>query len=183
MRQELLQEKVKVPDNVQLVLDGSTVKVVGPKGSNHRDLFYPFISLNMEDNKTLTLSAKNATRKHKRIINTFRSHINNLITGVIEGYEHKLKVCYVHFPMTVTASSTEVTVKNFLGAKLPLISKILPQVKVVVSGDVITVTGIDKESVGQTAANIEKSTVLTNRRDRRKFQDGCYITSKSGKPI
>jgi large subunit ribosomal protein L6 len=41
----------------------------------------------------------------------------------------------------------------------------------------VTVTGIDKESVGQTAANIERSTTVKNR-DRRVFQDGIYLIHK-----
>ena len=52
----------------------------------------------------------------------------------------------------------------------------------VIKGDIIIVEGIDKELAGQTAARIEQSTRITNK-DRRVFQDGCYITDKAGIPI
>ena len=73
------------------------------------------------------------------------------------------------------------TVTNLFGEKVPRVAK-LPwspaevEVKVMNKTDVI-VKGIDKEKVGQTAANIERSCRIRNR-DRRVFQDGIYITSK-----
>ena len=181
MKQELLQEIVTIPQEITLELDGSLFKIVGPKGIIQRRLDYPFISIQKNNNQVI-FSAKNATKKHKKIINTFKSHVKNMIRGVQEGYEYKLKICYTHFPITVTVKDNEITIKNFVGAKVPIISKILPGVKVVVNGDVITVTGHDKEAVGQTAANLEKATVIRNR-DRRKFQDGCYIFIKAGKKL
>jgi len=72
-------------------------------------------------------------------------------------------------------------VTNLFGEKVPRVAK-LPwspgevEVKVSNKTDVV-VKGIDKEKVGQTAANIERSCKIRNR-DRRVFQDGIYITSK-----
>ena len=84
-------------------------------------------------------------------------------------------------------SSTDVDgdtliVKNFFGEKIPRKAKIVPNVKVQVKGDEVTVSGIDIEAVGQTAANIEKCTVIKNR-DRRVFQDGIWLVEKSGKKV
>ena len=54
--------------------------------------------------------------------------------------------------------------------------------EVKIEGDIITVESCSKETAGQTAADIEKLTKITNR-DLRIFQDGIYITEKDGKPI
>ena len=67
---------------------------------------------------------------------------------------------------------------NFIGEKYPRYARILPGTTVKVGSDEVTVTGIDKEIVGSTAANIERATRI---RDRvpRVFQDGIYIISRS----
>lgn len=113
---------------------------------------------------------------------TFKAHINNMIKGVTEGFKYRLKVVYSHFPMTVKVQGDEVVIENFLGEKNPRRAKILPGVTVKVKGSEIEVEGIDKEAVGQTAANIEQATRIT-KWDRRVFQDGIYIVEKAGKPI
>ena len=69
-------------------------------------------------------------------------------------------------------------VNNYFGEKVPRNAEILSGVDVKVSNKVeVTVTGIDKELVGQTAANIEKCATVKNR-DRRVFQDGIYLINK-----
>jgi large subunit ribosomal protein L6 len=69
-------------------------------------------------------------------------------------------------------------VNNYFGEKVPRAAKILDGVNVKVSNKTeITVSGIDKEAVGQTAANIERCTTIKNR-DRRVFQDGIYLLNK-----
>ena len=81
--------------------------------------------------------------------------------------------------MNVTLSGNQFSVKNFLGEKIPRKAVIPAGVKAEVKGDIVELTGVDKEKVGQAAANIEQSTRITNR-DRRIFQDGCYIILKPG---
>jgi len=105
-----------------------------------------------------------------------------MIKGVTEGIIYKLKICSSHFPMNVTVSTKEVSVKNFLGEKIPRIAKIIEGVTVKIDGTDLIVEGIDKEKVAQTAANIEQVCRITDK-DRRKFMDGIFITSKDGKLI
>ena len=80
--------------------------------------------------------------------------------------------------MTLEVKGTEFIVNNYFGEKVPRRADILSGVEVKVSNKVeVVVTGIDKENVGQTAANIERCTVVKNR-DRRVFQDGIYLLGK-----
>jgi large subunit ribosomal protein L6 len=98
-----------------------------------------------------------------------------MATGVMGGYIYKLKVHHTHFPIQVEIKGKEVIVKNFLGERSIRRGNILGATKVELVKDVITVTGISKEDVGQTAANIEGACRLAGK-DRRVFLDGIYIT-------
>jgi large subunit ribosomal protein L6 len=116
------------------------------------------------------------------MMQTFKAHIKNLIRGVMEGHLYKLKICSGHFPMSVSVSGEEFIIKNFMGENVPRTLKLKENVSVKVEGDQVIVESIDKEKAGQTAADIEQLTRVTNK-DLRIFQDGIYITFKDGKEI
>ncbi len=107
------------------------------------------------------------------MLGTIEAHVNNMIKGVTEGYTVKLKIVYMHFPFTLKTSGKEISINNFLGEKTPRKTKIVGDCKVEVKGDEITITGINKDDVGQTAANLERATWV-RARDRRVFQDGIF---------
>ena len=176
MREDI-EEIVKVPENVEVSLNGA-LTMKGPNGEVKRVLQFP---LELEGKK-IRLFFKKGTKNQKKMIMTTKAHINNMIKGVIEGYEYNLQICFVHFPMTVKAEGDTIIVKNFLGENKDRKAKILPNVTVKIQGDKITVTSPDKEAAGQTAANIELSTRVTNR-DRRVFQDGIWLTRTPDKVI
>ena len=79
--------------------------------------------------------------------------------------------------MTVKATQKKVTIENFLGERYPRTAKIVGDAKVKIQGDEVIVTGIHKEEVGQTMANIEQATKIKGR-DPRVFQDGIYLVAK-----
>ncbi|EEB73825.1 50S ribosomal protein L6 [Thermococcus sp. AM4] len=176
-----IREEVEIPEGVEVTVEGNTVKVKGPKGELERELKYPGVKIFTEDGKVVVYK-EFPKKKDIAIARTFKAHIANMIKGVTEGFTYKLKVVYSHFPVTVKVQGDEVVIENFLGEKNPRRAKILPGVTVKVRGQEITVEGIDKEKVGQTAANIEQATRIT-KWDRRVFQDGIYIVEKAGKPI
>ena len=176
-----VREEVEIPEGVEVTVENNVVKVKGPKGELERELKYPGVQIFTEDGKVVVF--KEFPRKRDiAIARTFKAHIANMIKGVTEGFTYKLKVVYSHFPMTVKVQGDEVVIENFLGEKNPRRAKILPGVTVKVRGQEVIVEGIDKEAVGQTAANIEQATRIT-KWDRRVFQDGVYIVEKAGKPI
>ena len=114
------------------------------------------------------------------MLNTTNAHINNMVRGVTDGFTYELKICSGHFPMTLKKEGEEVVISNFLGEKIPRRSKIVQGADLEIKGDLIIVKSPDTEKAGQTAANLEKATFIT-KRDRRVFQDGCYIISKPTK--
>ena len=116
------------------------------------------------------------------MLGSFESHIVNMVRGVQELYVYKLKICSGHFPMSVSVAGNEVIIKNFLGEAVPRKVDIMKGAEVKVNGEEIIVTSADIEVAGQTAAKIETACKITNR-DRRIFQDGCYITQKADKSM
>lgn len=170
-----LRKEITIPQGVEVdVADLVTVKKKNQEIKKR--LFYPTIDIHKVDDK-IVLEPRQFSKNEKKIINTFKAHILNMIRGVQEPYVYKLKVCSSHFPMAVSVEGRKLVVKNFLGEKIPRRGDILENVDVKVEGDVIIVSSPDKEHAGQTAANFEQCTRITNR-DRRVFQDGLWITQK-----
>jgi large subunit ribosomal protein L6 len=172
---------VEIPEGVEVSVEGDDItgyilKAKGPKGENTRKLKFRGILIEKQDSKIRVYSSERKTRM-KAMVGTFASHIRNLIKGVSEGFEYKLRVVYAHFPVKVRVEGDEVIIENFLGEKYPRRSKIVGRTQVRVEGNEITVSGIDKEECGQTAANLEQTTRIKNL-DQRIFQDGIYIVEK-----
>ncbi|MEK6741682.1 MAG: 50S ribosomal protein L6 [Nanoarchaeota archaeon] len=180
MKKEIFKE-VEVPEGIEVEVNGTTLKVIGPEGENQRNFKINNISLTKKDN-LIVVGTKIATKKEKKLINSAAAHIKNMIAGVQKKFEYTLKVCFSHFPISVDIKGKEVLIKNFLGEKIPRKTLIPDRVEVEIDKDVITVTSVDKELAGQAAADFETATRI-RKRDRRIFQDGIFITSKAGREI
>jgi large subunit ribosomal protein L6 len=176
--EERLIKRIEIPEGVQFEL-GETVVAKGPKGEVNKQLDHPSIKITLENNQVVIKPIK-LTKKEKTLVNTFTAHIKNMIKGVTEGFIFKLKICSGHFPMSVNVNGNQVIVKNFLGEKVPRVARIMPETKVEINSDEILVSSLNKEFAGQTAANIEQSTRITNKCKTR-FQDGIWITEKAGR--
>ena len=172
-----LKDKIVIPEGVEVVMEPLILRVSGPNGSLERKYYYPGLSVKKEGSD-LILEYANASKKEKTILKTLKAHIKNMLVGAKGDFTYKLKICSGHFPMTVNQEGNKIVIKNFLGERVPRIAKILEGVKVQIEKDIITLSGSSIEAVGQSAGNLEKSTRITNR-DRRRFQDGIYITSKA----
>tara|TARA_Y100000310_G_scaffold338816_1_gene429564 strand:+ start:109 stop:660 length:552 start_codon:yes stop_codon:yes gene_type:complete len=174
-------KEIEIPDGIEVSLECDVLTVKNKEKENKRRFFYPTIAIEIKDRKII-IEPKKFSKREKKIINTYQSHINNMILGVKEGFEYKVEICASHFPMSVNVEGNEIVAKNFLGEKVPRRAKIREGVDVKIEGNIIIITGNDKEHVGQTAANCERSTRITNR-DRRRFQDGLWIIHKAGKDL
>ena len=120
-------------------------------------------------------------RSDKALAGTWAAHLRNMVLGIDEGFEYRLKAVFSHFPMSLKVDGKQMIINNLFGEKVPRVAK-LPwspaevEVRVENKTDVV-VKGADREKVGQTAANIERACRI-KKRDRRVFQDGIYIVSK-----
>ncbi|VVB83189.1 50S ribosomal protein L6 [uncultured archaeon] len=180
MKRELI-KKVEIPEGVEANIVGD--KIIVKKGDkvNEREFDFGKMKIEKKGNEII-LENKKASKNEKRNINTTASHIRNMIKGIQEKFEYKLKVCFSHFPMTVEVKGNEALIKNFLGERSPRKVKIPAGAEVKVDKEIITVTSSDKEIAGQAAANFENVTRIVNR-DRRIFQDGIFITNKCGEEM
>jgi large subunit ribosomal protein L6 len=179
MKQTNFKEKIEIPADVEFSLGGRIISLKGSKGEVLKEFKMQGFDFNKEGNSLLISCAKYRSRDNEKFF-TIKAHIKNMINGVNEGYTYKLKVCSSHFPMNVSISGNKLSVKNLLGEKVPRELKIKDGVKATLNGDIIEITGVDKERVSQVAADIEILTRVSNR-DRRIFQDGIYIIDKNGK--
>ena len=169
---------VTIPEGVTAsISEDGVVTIAGPKGSLSREFVSTRIDL-LQDGSGLLVRTDLPRRKEKALAGTWNAHLNNMVKGVTDGFTYRLKAFYSHFPMTLAVNGDIFNVNNYFGERVPRAAKILNGVNVKVSNKTeITVSGIDKEAVGQTAANIERCTTIKNR-DRRVFQDGIYLVNK-----
>ena len=167
---------VALPEGVTFSKNENDVKLSGPRGDLTRNFKHSMISVS-ENNGEVKLTGKKLRRKEKAMIGTWRAHLKNMAQGVSSGFLYEMKIVFAHFPMKVTVKGNAVAIANFLGEKTIRHANICGDVKVITKGDKVTIEGNNIEDVGQTAANIEKATVVKGR-DIRVFQDGIYVISK-----
>lgn len=174
---ENIKQEIVIPEGINVSYIDEVLLVKGPQGEVKKGISYPTIVISV-DNGQILLSSENGTKRERRMIGTFNSHIKNMLQGVKEKFVCKLKICSGHFPMNVSISGKDFIVKNFLGEKHPRVVTFPDSVNVKLTGQEVEVTGCSKEEVGQTAGSIEKMCRINNK-DLRIFQDGIYIIEKA----
>lgn len=173
----IAQELVELPRNVEAKISNNKVFVKGPLGEIRRDFSHARVFLRLE-NERLIVEAAWPNKKRAATVGTIRSHIQNMITGVVKGFTVKLKIVFAHFPMAVKILDDRVVIENFTGERRPRMARIHGDVKIKVDGDDIILQGIDLEEVTQTAANIQRATHI-KKKDPRVFLDGIYVFEKN----
>ncbi|RPJ02484.1 MAG: 50S ribosomal protein L6 [Chloroflexi bacterium] len=143
---------IPIPNKVQVTIDGSAVTVKGPKGELHHE-FPPEIGIQQEGAQVL-VSRPTDQQRHRALHGMTRALINNMVTGVSTGFERVLMVEGVGY-------RAEMEGKNLvmhLGYSHPIPVTPPADVEFVVEerGRVIRIRGIDKQVVGELAANIRK---------------------------
>ncbi|MFA6214015.1 MAG: 50S ribosomal protein L6 [Candidatus Micrarchaeia archaeon] len=157
---------MKAPEGTKISVAGNTVTVSGAKGTLTRDFAHPDVAIAMKGGE-LAVSGPLV------MVNTIEAHVQNMAEGTAKGYSKKIKILFSHFPIAVEIKGREMLIKNFLGEKQPRRVRIMGDVKVESKGQEVTISGISKDDVGQTFANIKSATKIRNR-DSRVFQDGFY---------
>ncbi len=183
MTEKTFSQTFEAPNGVSLSYTQGTLTIKGPKGEVSKMMKSPQVAVKIEGNKiSFTNIRGKTTKREKKQIYAYLAHTENMAKGVQEPYVYKVKVCAGHFPINVALSGKTFSVKNFLGEKVPRVITLKDNVKVEIAGEIITITSCDVERAGQTAADLEQLTRVTNR-DLRIFQDGLYIIEKCGEKV
>jgi len=181
MPREKIIKEIELPDSISALLEDNFLLIEGPKGAIKRELKQFNILIKIE-NRKIILESGSHTKVVKKMLGSLAAHIKNMIRGSLQNYVYTLKICSGHFPMNVSVTNNNLTIKNLLGEKVPRVLQLKEGADVKVEGDLIYVKSMNKETAGQVSADIEQ---LTRRAgyDGRVFQDGCYVISKDGKEL
>jgi len=143
---------IPVPSGVDVSIDGQQVTVKGPKGTLSHTVAEPIVVERVEDG-TLAVKRPDDERHNRALHGLTRSLVNNLVVGVTAGYEKKLEIYGVGYRVLLKGSDLEFS----LGFSHPV--KVTPPEGITFTVETATrfsVQGIDKQRVGEVAANIRK---------------------------
>jgi large subunit ribosomal protein L6 len=168
--------KVKIPAGVKAETVGAVLKVTGPKGELERNFRFPQITVELTETEVV-ISTESGRKSIVAMVGTYAAHTKNMFIGVTTGFEYHMKVVYSHFPIQLKLQGNRLEINNFLGEKKARYATIADGVAAKVGNDEIVLSGINKELVGISFANIEHATKV-RKRDPRIFQDGIYLVQK-----
>ncbi|MDD5339878.1 MAG: 50S ribosomal protein L6 [Candidatus ainarchaeum sp.] len=157
---------VDIPEGVNVRVEGHKVIAKGPAGEVQKT-FSKESSVKVSGNKA------EVTAKGKALANTVEAVLECMVLGAKSGYKKSMKLIYAHFPITIEVKGKDITVKNFLGEKQARKTFVVGSTKVEAKGQSVTISGPDKEAVGQTIANLRTAMRIKDK-DPRVFQDGIY---------
>jgi len=144
---------IAVPSGVEVTLDGRDVQVKGPKGTLHRTIADP-IEIARDEDGRLVVSRPNDERRSKALHGLSRTLVANMVQGVTDGYDRQLEIVGVGYRV-ISKSATQL--EFALGFSHPVIVDAPEGITFSVESNTkFTVHGIDKEQVGEVAANIRK---------------------------
>jgi large subunit ribosomal protein L6 len=140
---------VQIPSGVEVTLSGQLAKVKGSKGEmNHK--IHASVEVNQQDS-TLTFAARDAEQSSNALAGTTRALLNNMVTGVSQGFEKKLTLIGVGYRAQAQGKKLNLA----LGFSHPVEFEVPEGINIETPSQTeIVVSGIDKQQVGQVAANI-----------------------------
>jgi len=139
---------IPIPDGVKVSLKGNEITVEGPKGKLSMN-FHPDMKVVVNE-KEIRVERPTDRAFHKALHGTTAALIRNMVKGVTEGFTEVLEVHGLGYRAAVKGNNLELN----LGKSHPDIYPIPPDVKIEVKGNEIHIHGIDKQRVGQVAAEI-----------------------------
>ena len=142
-------KSIQVPEGVTVTIDGEKITVKGPKGTLEREI-HKNITVELENNE-IKVIRKNDESYNKSLHGLTRTLINNMVTGVVNEFTRELQINGVGYRVQKQGNNLNLT----LGYSHPVIFEAPTGITFdVPNANTIIVKGIDKELVGQTAANI-----------------------------
>jgi len=143
---------ITVPSGVDVQIDGRTVTVKGPKGTLSHTVIEP-ITIERDDSGAVVVNRPDDERKSKAYHGLSRTLVNNLFVGVTAGYEKKLEIYGVGYRVVLKGTTLEFA----LGYSHPVVIEAPEGITFKVESPTrFSVSGIDKQTVGEISAKIRK---------------------------
>lgn len=168
---------IPVPSGVEITIDGQTIKVKGPKGELQHTLSEPIVAERGESGELL-VTRPNDERRAKELHGLSRTLVANMIVGVTEGYKKSLEINGTGYRVTAKGSELEFA----LGFSHPVV--VAPPAGITFAVERPTlfhISGIDKQLVGEIAANIRKIRPPEPYKGKGVKYQGEVIRRKAGK--
>jgi len=168
-------QPIKLPSNVTIVIDKQSVTVNGPKGSLSQAILG---GLNVDHNEgVVTVSRASDIALYKANHGLMRTLINNMVIGVSDGFSKQLDVNGVGYRVNLNNDG----LKFNLGYSHDIDFKLPPNIQATVEQNHITISGIDKQQVGQIASEIRSLRKPEPYKGKGICYTGEFIIRKSGK--
>lgn len=168
---------IPVPAGVEVKINGSTVSVKGPKGEL-TETFNKNMTISMNDDNQVIVERPNDERQNRALHGLTRSLINNMVIGVSEGYSKTLELVGVGYRASLKGDKLEMT----LGYSHPVDVQAAEGIKFECpDATTIIISGVDKQLVGQTAAEIRSLRAPEPYKGKGIRYQGEHIRRKEGK--
>jgi large subunit ribosomal protein L6 len=139
---------ITVPEGVEASISANVVTVKGPKGvltfAHHTD-----VKVVLED-KTLSVLKRGESKRANAIWGTTSKLLSNMVEGVVKGFEKQIELNGVGYRMAVSGKNLDLA----LGFSHPVSVPLPEGIEAKIEKNILTVNGIDRQKVGQFAANI-----------------------------
>lgn len=168
---------VGIPDKVKADINGNLIQIAGPKGTLAKS-FDAAVSFSLEDGKIIITPA-NGSRHAKAMWGTARSIIQGMVQGVVEPYRKDVEISGVGFKAAIDNN----VINLALGYSHPITYRVPEGVSVEIdkTGTKLAVTGCDKHSVGQVAADIKSFYPMEPYKGKGVRIVGEFVRRKEGK--
>lgn len=166
---------ITIPSGTNVSVVGNEMVVKGKGGTLTRTL-HPAISISVEGS-TMSVIPKNKTRLARALWGTYASHARNMIMGVNQPFSKKLDVQGIGYRAELTGKNLKLQV----GFSHPVLVPVPEGVAVVVEKNLITISGADKERVGQFAASVREVKKPEPYKGKGIRYEGEVVRQKAGK--
>ena len=174
---KLGKKPIVIPKDTKVIVEGSRLKITGPKGSKEMSINDKIFSTSITENN-LVLKLINKNDEHKAIWGTTRSLLNSAIIGVTTGFDKTLEMTGVGYRAVLKGNILSLQ----LGFSHDVSYKIPEKIKLIVEKQtIIKISGDDKELVGKVASEIKRLKPVEPYKGKGIKEKGQYVLRKEGK--
>jgi large subunit ribosomal protein L6 len=168
---------ITIPDKTEVTVSAGSVSVKGPLGTLSKPV-HSMVTVSVSDGK-VTVAPVNTSKLARSLWGTYAAHIKNMIAGVNKKYEKKLTLEGIGYRVELSGRN----LKFLVGFSHPVVLAIPQGLDVAVEKNAMTVSGIDKDAVGQFAANIRAVKKPEPYKGKGIRYEGEYVRQKQGKKV